>query len=142
MNNKLYVGNLNYAATQQDLIDCFAQAGSVLEAILIMDRSTGNSRGFGFVTMETEEDARKAMSELNDTELLGRPLKIKVAFDRPDDGYRRRQGGHQHRPRYQSDRGRRGHGGGGHGYGRGRGGGGGGRGRGRGGHRDSGGYRH
>ena len=107
MNNKLYVGNLNYAATQQDMSDFFAHSGSVLEAILITDRTTGNSRGFGFVTMESESDALNAIHELNGKELLGRPVKIKLTFDReerpsykgrshPGDGARYRSG-HQRR---------------------------------------------
>ena len=127
MKNKLFVGNLNYAATQQDMSDFFAHSGSVLEAILITDHSTGNSRGFGFVTMETEADALKAIRELNGKELLGRPVKIKFSFDRPKrESPPDRRGGHQ-RSRNWADRGRRGgaghgHGrGGGHGYGRGKG---------------------
>lgn len=82
MNNKLYVGNLNYAVTQQDLTDFFMTAGAVLESIVIMDRGTGNSRGFGFVTMSSEMEALDAIEQLNDHELLGWKIKIKLALAR------------------------------------------------------------
>ena len=82
MNNKLYVGNLNYAVTQQDLSDFFMGSGTVLEAIVVMDRGTGNSRGFGFVTMSSEVEALNAIEQLNGNELLGREVKIKLALER------------------------------------------------------------
>lgn len=82
MNNKLYVGNLNYAVTQQDLTDFFMTAGAVLESIVIMDRGTGNSRGFGFVTMSSEMEALDAIEQLNEHELLGWKIKIKLALAR------------------------------------------------------------
>ena len=82
MNNKLYVGSLNFAVTQQDLSDFFNGAGTVLEAIVVTDRSTGNSRGFGFVTMSSEMDALNAIEKLNGKELLGREVSIKLALDR------------------------------------------------------------
>ena len=134
MQNKLYVGNLNYAATQQDMSDFFTHSGTVLETILITDRSTGNSRGFGFVTMETEEDALRAIKQLNGKELLGRPVKIKIAFDRREEDSRGGRSSGSHRTRHWEKRGRRG--GGGHGHGRGKGHGHG-HSRGRGGHRSS-----
>ena len=82
MNNKLYVGNLNYAVTQQDLTDFFMTAGTVLEAIVVMDRGTGNSRGFGFVTMSSELEALEAIEQLNGKDLLAREIKIKLALER------------------------------------------------------------
>ncbi len=82
MNNKLYVGNLNYAVTQQDLTDFFMTAGAVLESIVIIDRGTGNSRGFGFVTMSSEMEALDAIEQLNEHELLGWKIKIKLALAR------------------------------------------------------------
>lgn len=82
MNNKLYVGGLNFAATQQDLSDFFMGGGTVLEAIVVTDRGTGNSRGFGFVTMSSESEALNAIEKLNGKELLGREVSIKLALER------------------------------------------------------------
>ncbi len=82
MNNKLYVGNLNFAVTQQDLSDHFLGAGTVLEAIVVTDRGTGDSRGFGFVTMASENEALNAIELLNGKELLGREATIKLAMER------------------------------------------------------------
>ena len=88
MNNKLYVGNLNFAVTQQDLSDFFLGHGTVLEAVVVTDRSTGNSRGFGFVTMMSENDALTAIEDLNGKELLGSEVNIKLALDRERGGNR------------------------------------------------------
>ena len=82
MNNKLYVGNLNFAVTQQDLSDHFMGAGTVLEAIVVTDRGTGDPRGFGFVTMSSENEALSAIEQLNGKELLGREATIKLALER------------------------------------------------------------
>ena len=82
MNNKLYVCNLNFAVTQQDLLDFFLGGGTVLEAIVVTDRSTGNSRGFGFVTMVSELEALDAIDKLNGKEILGQEVTIKLALDR------------------------------------------------------------
>ena len=79
MQNKLYVGGINYDASDQDLQDAFAQAGNVLSATIVMDRMTGRSRGFGFVEMETEEDAQKAIEMWNGNEFMGRTLVVNVA---------------------------------------------------------------
>jgi len=79
MSNKLYVGNLSYEVTENDLNDAFAAHGTVTEATLMMDRTSGRSRGFGFVTMSTEEEAQKAIAALNGTELKGRALTVNVA---------------------------------------------------------------
>src|SRR5262249_1455556 len=72
MNNKLFVGNLSFNTTENDLQDAFAAHGTVLEANLMTDRATGRPRGFAFVTMSTEEEAQKAMNALNGTSLDGR----------------------------------------------------------------------
>jgi cold-inducible RNA-binding protein len=64
-NNKLFVGNLSFDTTENDLQDTFAAHGSVLETKLMTDRETGRARGFGFVTMSTAEEAQKAISALN-----------------------------------------------------------------------------
>ena len=104
MNNKLYVGSLNFAVTQQDLLDFFMEGGTVLEAIVVTDRSTGNSRGFGFVTMSSEMEALSAIEKLNGKELLGREVSIKLALDRearPQRNYDNRGGD---RGGYRGDR--------------------------------------
>lgn len=104
-NSKLFVGNLSFNTTENDLQDMFAAHGTVTEANLMVDRVSGRPRGFGFVTMSSEEEAQKAMGALNGSSVDGRALTVNVAKPREE-----RTGG----------------GGGGRGYG---GGGGGGRGR-------------
>src|ERR1051326_315268 len=84
MNNKLFVGNLSFNTT--DLQDAFAAHGTVLEANLMTDRATGRARGFGFVTMSTEEEAQKAMNALNGTSMDGRNLTVNVARPREEGG--------------------------------------------------------
>jgi cold-inducible RNA-binding protein len=84
MNNKLYVGNLSFDTTENDLQDAFAAFGTVTEANLMMDRTTSRSRGFGFVTMSTSEEAQKAIEGLNGRELGGRALTVNVARPREE----------------------------------------------------------
>ena len=79
MNQKIYVGNLPYSSTDQDLMDLFAQHGSVASANVVMDRYSGRSRGFGFVEMATAEDAQKAIEALNGTDFGGRNLVVNEA---------------------------------------------------------------
>ena len=79
MPTKLYVGNLAYAVTQEDLAELFAQAGKVESAVVVSDKFSGQSRGFGFVEMAEAADAAKAISTLNDTDLKGRRIKIDEA---------------------------------------------------------------
>ncbi len=81
MNKKLYVGNINYDTTDETLRELFAQVGEVVSAVVITDRMTGRSKGFAFVEMATEEDARKATERFNDYDLDAR--NIKVAEARP-----------------------------------------------------------
>ena len=107
MNNKLFVGNLSFNTTENDLQDAFAAHGTVLEANLMMDRATGRARGFGFVTMSTEEEAQKAMAALNGANMDGRNLTVNVARPREEGsgggrrfGGGRPGGGGQHRNRY------------------------------------------
>ena len=107
MGKKLYVGNLSYSTTEDDLRDTFAKIGEVASAKLIIDPTNGRSKGFGFVEMATDEDAQKAISTLNGTMLHDRTINVNEA-----------------RPPQQRDRG--GYGGGGGGGRGGRGGGGGG----------------
>lgn len=84
MNNKLFVGNLSFQITENDLQDAFAAHGTVVEANLMVDRMSGRPRGFGFVTMGTEEEAQKAIEALNGAELSGRALTVNVARPREE----------------------------------------------------------
>jgi cold-inducible RNA-binding protein len=84
MNNKLFVGNLAFNATENDLQDAFAAHGTVVEANLMTDRSSGRSRGFGFVTMSTPEEAQTAISALNGAALQGRNITVNVARPREE----------------------------------------------------------
>ncbi|MEX5217929.1 MAG: RNA recognition motif domain-containing protein [Nitrospiraceae bacterium] len=79
MGSKLYVGSLPYSTTEQQLSDLFAQHGSVQSAKVITDRFTGQSRGFGFVEMATDEEAQKAIAALNGADLGGRTLVVNEA---------------------------------------------------------------
>lgn len=79
MGTKLYVGSLPYSTTEQELSQLFSQHGSVQSAKVISDRYTGQSRGFGFVEMTTDEEAQKAISALNGTPLGGRTLVVNEA---------------------------------------------------------------
>jgi len=76
---KVYVGGLSYSTTSESLREAFAQCGSVESATVITDRYSGQSRGFGFVEMATNEDAQKAVSMLNGQRLDGRTIKVEVA---------------------------------------------------------------
>jgi RNA recognition motif-containing protein len=94
MSNKLFVGNLSFDVTENDLNDAFAAYGAVTETNLMMDRTAGRSRGFGFVTMSTAEEAQKAIAALNGKELKGRALTVNVARpreERPGGGGGRRE---------------------------------------------------
>jgi len=79
---KLFVGGLSWDTTTQDLRDTFAKFGSVVDATVILDRATGRSRGFGFVTFENPPDAQVAIKEMNGAELDGRVLKVNRADSR------------------------------------------------------------
>ena len=79
MGSKLYVGSLPYSTTEQQLSELFGQHGSVQSAKVITDRFTGQSRGFGFVEMATDEEAQKAIAALNGAELGGRTLVVNEA---------------------------------------------------------------
>ena len=84
MNTKLFVGNLSFNTTENDLQDSFAAHGTVLEANLMMDRTTGRPRGFGFVTMSSPEEAQKAIAALNGAQIGGRALTVNVARPREE----------------------------------------------------------
>lgn len=95
MSNKLYVGNLSFNTTENDLSDAFAAHGTVTETNLMMDRETGRPRGFGFITMSSSEEANKAIEALNGKEMDGRALTVNVAKPREErgGGGRREYGG-------------------------------------------------
>jgi cold-inducible RNA-binding protein len=116
MPTKLYVGNLSFNTTENDLQDLFATVGPVQEVLLMQDRVTGKSRGFGFVTMSDSADATNAISQFNGKTVEGRALTVNEARPREE-----RSGGGG------GGGGSRSYGGGGGGYGGGGGGGGGGR---------------
>src|SRR6266498_3747159 len=84
MSTKLYVGNLSYDTTENDLQDLFAAHGTVIGAQLIMDKMSGRSRGFGFVTMETKESADAAIAAMNGKNVEGRDLTVNEARPRED----------------------------------------------------------
>jgi RNA recognition motif-containing protein len=104
MGKRLYVGNLPFSITDQDLGSIFAEVGQVVSAKVVMDRESGRSKGFGFVEMNTDEEAAKAISQFNGGELEGRQLKINEAKPMEprtgggggggSGGYRGNRGGH------------------------------------------------
>lgn len=107
MATKLFVGNLSFDTTENELLEMFKQAGQVVSCEIVMDRFSGRSRGFGFVQMASQEDANKAVAEYNGRDMGGRALTVNEA-----------------RPREERPRGGFGGGGGGGGFGGGGGGGG------------------
>jgi RNA recognition motif-containing protein len=134
MGTRLYVGNLSYSITELDLRELFAPLGTVTDAKIITDRETGRPRGFGFIEMSTDDEAKKAIEELNGRDVQGRQVAVKEAEDRRGGsgggggGYGGGGGGRGGGGGYGGGGGGRGGGGGyGGGGGGGRGGGGGGR---------------
>jgi cold-inducible RNA-binding protein len=119
MNTKLYVGNLSFNTSEQDVRELFSQHGNVSEATLIIDKLTGRSRGFAFVSYDTEEAAQNAIDKLDGQDVDGRKLTVNIARPKEEGGRSFGGGG--------GGGGRPGGGGGGRSYGGG--GGGGGRGR-------------
>jgi cold-inducible RNA-binding protein len=83
MTNKLFVAGISYRSTDEDLKNYFEQAGTVLEANIAIERETGRSRGFGFVTMATPEEAQNAIEKLHDTEMDGRIIAVRISEDKP-----------------------------------------------------------
>ncbi|MEZ5347220.1 MAG: RNA-binding protein [Pyrinomonadaceae bacterium] len=94
MSTKLYVGNLSFHSTDQDLEEFFGEVGTVESTNIITDRDTGRSRGFAFVEMSTPEEAQNAISELDGKELDGRQLKINEAKPRENRGAGGGRGGY------------------------------------------------
>lgn len=86
MGTRLYVGNLSFNSTVETLRTAFTESGEVVDAHIVKDRDTGRSRGFGFVTMSTEDQARKAIEAMNGAMLDGRPLKVNEAQERTGGG--------------------------------------------------------
>lgn len=86
MGNRLYVGNLSFGSSQDSLRDAFAAHGDVVDVHLVADRVTGQSRGFGFVTMGSRDQAESAMAAMNGSDLDGRALKVNEAEERPGGG--------------------------------------------------------
>jgi cold-inducible RNA-binding protein len=84
MNNKLFVGNLSFNTTENDLNDAFAAHGTVTETNLMIDRTTQRPRGFGFVTMSSEEEAQKAISAMNGAQMGGRAITVNIARPREE----------------------------------------------------------
>lgn len=98
MENRLYVGNLPYAATEEQVKEHFSQAGNVTSVALITDKATGRAKGFGFVEMTNEEEAQKAISMLNGKDFMGRTITVNVARpreERPKRNFRNRNGDEQ-----------------------------------------------
>ncbi len=86
MSMKLYVGNLSFNSTEQDLQDVFSEVGTVESVNIIEDRDTGRSRGFGFVEMSSKEEGQNAISQLDGKEVDGRNLKVNEAKPRENRG--------------------------------------------------------
>lgn len=84
MANKLYVGNLPYSTTGDELQQTFSQVGSVVESVVMTDKMTGRSRGFGFVTMSSQEEATKAVDMFNGKDFGGRALVVNEARPREE----------------------------------------------------------
>ena len=91
----IYVGNLSWSMTDDDLMNLFTQYGSVSSAKILKDKMNGRSKGFGFVEMEDDEAAKTAIANLNETEVQGRKLIVNESQPRPqgEGGYKKRPGG-------------------------------------------------
>lgn len=98
MATKLFVGSLSWNTTSEELNNFFATVGTVVSANVITDRDSGRSKGFGFVEMSSEEEAKKAIEELNGKELDGRPITVNEA--RPKEDRPRNGGGGYNNNRY------------------------------------------
>ena len=99
MSNKLYVGNLSFRVTSEDLHEYFAAAGAVESANVVFDRETGRSRGFGFVEMSSQSEVQKAISMFNGYTMNDRQLKVNPAKPREErsGGFRQQRGGNNNR---------------------------------------------
>ena len=104
MNKKLYVGNLPYTISEQDLRVLFAKAGDVTSAVVIIDRNSGKSKGFGFVEMDSQNGAEEAIKLLNGYELGGRAINVSIAKPREEREPRRGGSERQNRGGSRTDR--------------------------------------
>jgi RNA recognition motif-containing protein len=100
MSSKLYVGNLSFRVTSEDLIEYFSQAGAVDSANVVFDRDTGRSRGFGFVEMGSADEANTAITQFNGVEFDGRNMIVNEARPREEGGGGNRGGGGRGRGNY------------------------------------------
>ncbi len=91
---RLYVGSLSYQTTEQELADLFGQVGQVVSATVITDRDSGRSKGFGFVEMSNDDEARKAIEQLNGTTLSGRQIIVNEAREKREQQYGGGRGGY------------------------------------------------
>jgi RNA recognition motif-containing protein len=101
MESKLYVGNLSYSTTEEDLKTLFAQAGTVSSVALIKDRDSGQSKGFAFIEMSTQVEAEKAISTFNGYQMGDRELKVSLARPKEETGrggFGNRGSGRNHKP--------------------------------------------
>lgn len=99
MESKLYIGNLSYSTTEDDLRTLFMQAGTVSSVALIKDRDTGQSKGFAFVEMSNQSEAQKAVSMFNGFSMGNREIRVSIARPREErSGFRDRGSGHPRRP--------------------------------------------
>ncbi len=89
MNNKLFVGNLAYKVTEEELQELFAQSGEVVSTTIVTDRHTGQKRGFGFVEMSTQAGAESAIKTLNGFELQGRQIAVSISQPKPKSNFGR-----------------------------------------------------
>ncbi len=94
----IYVGNLSFDASEEDLRKVFSEFGQVSSATIVKDKYSGQARGFGFVEMPDQTEARAAIDNLNGKELLGRQMNVSEARPRPDRGGPKREGGRKGRP--------------------------------------------
>lgn len=107
MNTKLYVGNLSFKASEDDLSALFSAHGEITDIFIVKDKFTSKSKGFAFVTMDSVEAATSAAEQLNDTELLGRAMVVNEA--KPKEERPRRDGGRDGGRGFSNDRGSRGY---------------------------------
>src|SRR5690606_21026776 len=89
----IYVGNLSWSMTDEDLNNLFTEYGTVSSAKILKDKMNGRSKGFGFVEMEDDEAARTAIANLNETEVMGRKLIVNESQPRPEGEYKKRSSG-------------------------------------------------
>lgn len=89
----IYVGNLSWSMTDDDLMNLFSQFGAVTSSKILKDKMSGRSKGFGFVEMEDDEAARTAISNLHESEVMGRKLIVNESQPRPQGEYKKRPGG-------------------------------------------------